>query len=337
MKKLAWLLLLTGVFYVCACSRSAKKEEAIAPQEDFELFVFEDHGYDLGVILTEASLLEYKEDGKMHWKAGLNAGDTVIWKGEKRDAPRAYDGQTRTFYLVDMNGEYWVQDYAIAGPAIPAVIVSEETVLYTMPDLTSVARRGNITIPQYSLAAVLPDDAGQFVKISARLEGTSNPSISELYVRTENVSTDPNDIGSVKLARIASQTKNAVARKELLKNAMEMAEKGSRFNTIPTGLNDDPALFELELTGNLERLSGRVEYTVTAETVNLRELPSVDSTISGTMRWGDTFWVTDRTAKEITLDAANEDGEKPKGVWLRTGEGHWVFGAYVIPTPALDQ
>jgi hypothetical protein len=335
-KQILRLLILTVVFFICACSRSdkpAQKEKDL--NEELESLIITESAMEteMGVILTEASLLELREDGKMYWKANINAGDTVIWKNEEKSAVRAYDGLTRTFYRVDADGDYWVQDYAIAGPAIPAVIVSDETVLYTKPDLTSVARRGAITVPRYTLVAMLTDDApsGQFVKISARVEGSANPSISELYVKTENISSDYNDVGCVKLARIASGIKNPAARKELLRNAMELAYKGKRFNQTPAELSDDPALFELELTDNLERLDGQVNYMVTEEKVNMRDLPSVDSNAAGTMTQGDDFWVSFRTKREILLPPAEEGAEPVKGRWLRTESGLWVFSAYTVP------
>jgi len=336
-KQILWCLVLTAVFFVCACSKSNKpvqKEDTQNEETESQDITEPVTETEMGVILTEASLMELREDGKMYWKANINAGDTVEWKNEEKSAVRAYDGLTRTFFRVDANGDYWVQDYAIAGPAIPAVIVSDETVLYTKPDITSVARRGAITIPKFALVAMLADDApsGQFVKISARVEGSANPSISELYVKTENISSDYNDVGCVKLARIASGTKNPAARKELLKNAMELAYRGNKFNQTPAELSDDPALFELELTDNLERLDGQVNYIVTADKVNMRDLPSVNSNVAGTMSEGDDFWVSFRTKNETSLPAAEEGAEPVKGRWLRTESGLWVFSAYTAPS-----
>jgi len=335
-----FVLFLACLFFVCACTKSDKKQEETEPQveESDALFIVEESGQELAVILTDASLQELRDDGKMYWKANLNAGDTVVWKNEEKEAVRSYDGLKRTFYRVYMNGDYWVQDYAIEGPALPAVITADETILYTQPDLTSVARRGNISVPKYTLVALLDDDdpADQFAKISAWLDGSSNPAISELYVKAENVSSDYNDVGCVKLARIASLTKNPAARKELLKNAMEMAEKSRRLNMVAVGLNDDPALFELELTNNLERIENPVNYVVTSDTVNMRDLPSVDSNVTGKMSMGDTFWVSLQTKRETTLPAAEEGAAPLKGRWLRTENGNWIFGAYTAPASTFQ-
>jgi len=320
--------LFLAALVLCGCT---KKKEAEPTVEQEEILISNDPAVELGIILTEASLMELKEDGKMYWKANLNAADTVIWKNEQKDAPRSFDGQVRTFYRVEMDGDYWVQDYAIAGPAKPAVITTDETILYTKPDITAVAKRGNITVPKYALVAVLDKfvESNQFVMISARLEGAGDPSISELYVKAENVSMNNDDVGAVKLARIASVTKNASARKELLKNAMKLAEGSKSFNSIAAGLNDDLALFELELTDNLDRLDVQGNYVVTADSVNKREFPSVDGTVAGTMSYGDVFWVSLRTKKTVSLPSP-EEGEPPlKGRWLRTEDGRWVFSAFV--------
>jgi hypothetical protein len=288
-----------------------------------------------GVILTEASLLELKEDGKVHWKSNLNAADTVIWKDEKRDLVRAYDGQSRTFYRVDLDGDYWVQDYAVAGPAEAAVIVAADTVLYSRPDLTSPLRSGTVSLPRYSIAALLPDDniADSFVKITARLEGAANPQISERHVKIDAISTDPNDVGAVKLARIASGTENPVVRKELLKNAMEMAGRGRYLSRSVEESGGDPVLFELILTDNIERFDALVHYFVTAGTVNLRDMPSTVGQSLETLEQGDSFSVTGRTKREVTLKAA-EGETPPKGVWLWVDSGGWIFSAYAAPNPA---
>jgi len=335
-----FVLFLACLFIVCACTKSDKKQEESEPQEEESdaLFVIAEPGQELAVILTDASLQELRDDGKMYWKANLSAGDTVVWKNEEKEAIRSYDGLKRTFYRVYMDGDYWVQDYAIEGPAMPAVITVDETILYTQPDLTAVARRGNISIPKYTLVALMNDDdpADQFAKISAWLDGTSNPAVTELYVKADNVSSDYNDIGCVKLARIASVTKNPAARKELLKNAMEMAEKSRRLNMVAVGLNDEPALFELELTNNLDRLEVPVNYIISSDTVNIRDLPSVDSNVVGVMSWGDSFWVSLQTKREITLAAAEEGAPPPKGRWLRTEDGNWVFGAYAVLPAAFE-
>jgi uncharacterized protein YgiM (DUF1202 family) len=325
------------VFCLDSCSKPPKTAETGAEPEETEIqeLTEEAAGQSLGVILTEASLQELRDDGKMYWKANLNAGDTVIWKDEKMNAVRSYDNQRRDFYRVDFDGgDYWVQDYAIAGPAEPAVIIAEDTLLYTKPEPTSIAGTGNISIPRYSLVALLPDEdiSDDYVKITARLEGTSNPPVNERYVKAQNVSTDINDVGAVKLVRIASVTKNPAVRAELVRNALDFARKSLFLNQIAAEFNYDPVFFELELMGNLERLAGEQNYIVTSDTINVRETPSVSAKVLTTLSQGSTVWVSAKTKREVTLDA-EEGAEPPRGAWYKTADGGWIFGAYIVPNP----
>jgi hypothetical protein len=323
------------VFCLGSCSKPRETGAEETETEAQALPEAEAAAEPLGVILTEASLQELRDDGKMYWKADLSAGDTVIWKDEKMNAVRSYDNQRRDFYRVAFDGkDYWVQDYAIAGPAEPALIVAEDTLLYTKPEPTAIARTGNISIPRYSLVALLPDEdiSDDYVKITARLEGTSNPPVSDRYVKAQNVSTDINDVGAVKLVRIASATKNPAVRAELVRNALDFARKSLFLGQTAAELDYDPVFFELELMGNLERLVSGERYMVTFDTVNVRETPALSAKVLAARTQGDTVLVTAKTKKEITLDAP-EGEEPPKGVWYMTDEGGWIFSAYVVPAP----
>lgn len=336
MLKMTRLVFLALVLVFCwSCSKAPEAAEESA-EEETELA--EEIRVPHGVLLTDAGLWEVRSDGKIYWKSQLNAGDTVIWTGEQQNYRRNYDNEERTFFRVNADGDFWVQDYAIAGPAEPAVVIAADTVLYTKPDLTSPARTGNIVLPRYTLVAVLQDENGgngDFVQISARLEGTSNPPVNDRYIKVQNLSIDPNDIGCVKLVRIAAATENPVVRAELLNNALIMAQQSRSLSQTALDLDNDPALFELELTDNLERLANQVNYLVTAETVNVRSMPSITAAVSGTLNQGDTVWITVKTKRELVLDAA-EGEEKPRGAWYRTEQGGWIFGAYIVPNPLYN-
>lgn len=322
------------VFCLVSCQKPPAAAETEAEPQETETPepVEEAFKQPLGVILTEASLQELRDDGKMYWKANLSAGDTAVWKDEKMNAVRSYDNLRRDFYRVDFDGDYWVQDYAIAGPAEPAVIVADDTLLYTRPEPTAVVRTGNVSIPRYSLVALLPDEdiSDDYVKITARLEGTSNPPVNDRYVKAQNVSTDINDVGAVKLVRIASAAGNPVVRAELVRNALDFARKSLFLNQAAANHNYDPVFFELELMGNLERLASEERYMVTADTVNVRETPSVAAKAVTALSQGTTVWITAKTKRTVTLTAP-EGEEAPKGVWCKTGDGGWIFGAYIVP------
>ncbi|MDR0475434.1 MAG: hypothetical protein LBH43_17395 [Treponema sp.] len=328
-------LLFAVLFAVFSCSKPALNEDAPELNLSEEVEYIDPSNYaSLGVFVIDGSFSELKDDGKMYWKAGANAGDTAEWTGETKEAVRSYDGATRTFYKVYFNDqELWVQDYYITGPAVPAVIINDEVVLYTKPDLSSVARTGIVTLPKYSIVGMLQNASinGDFIPVAAFLN-LAVP--GERWVKAKDVTWDPSSVGAVKLARIASITKNPAAHKELLKNAMEMAENGTSFNYIPASVNYNPALFELEITNNIERFDSPVAYmAVLSDKVNKRDLPSADSNVIGTLSEGETFWVTVKTKQVLVLEAPEGETEKPKGIWLGTEEGYWVFSAYAVLNP----
>ena len=339
MNKKLIMLIIAVLVIVLSCSKPAKTENSITQtgNENEESIDFPGDA-PLGVFLIDGHYCFENDAGRMVFKAYLNAGDTVNWTDEKKDAVRDYDGVTRTYYRVELQNPkketevYWVHDYYIAGPAVPAVITSADAVLYTKPDLSSVARSGTVTLPKYTIVAMTEDDdlADDFIPIAAQ---RPNGRVEGRYVRLKDISWDTNDIGGVKLAQTASVTTIPAARRELLENAMEMISKGKNLNGIPLSVDYNPALVELELTNNLELLDNMVEYAVTAETVNKRELPGTAGNSTGTMAQGQTFWVKARTKNEITLNIPGEEDENPKGLWLLTEEGNWVFSAYAVPNP----
>jgi hypothetical protein len=336
-----FVVLTAALFVMCGGSKPAQNE---AEQNSAEQTVEETENVEEsealalppeGVFVIDGSLSELRADGKMHWKSNFNAGDTVGWTGEKKEAVRAYDGQTRTFYRVKADGDYWVHDYFIAGPAMPAVITGAETVLYTKPEPAAVARSGIVTLPKYTLIAMFQDTNVDdvYMPVAVHLGGALPET---RYVKIEDISWVSADVNTVKLARIASFTKNPAARRELQSTAMELAGQSASFSHVAEEVQYDSVLFELEMTNNLESVGAELEYMVTSETLNIRELPSLDAATTGAMKQGDLFWVTARSKNEVTLEAGEGETEKPKGVWLRLGEGHWVFSAFAVPNPALQ-
>jgi hypothetical protein len=250
--------------------------------------------------VLDGSLNEIREDGKVYWKASVSAGDTTGWTGEKQELQYA-NGNKRTFYRVLSDGaEYWVQEYFIAGPAVPAVITGEETVLYTKPEPSAVSRTGIVTLPGFTLVAMLDDDnlTDDFIRIAAFL---SDVRPIERYVKIKDISWDQNDVGGVKLARIAAVTKNPAAHKELLKNAMEMLGKGKSLYGVPETLNYEPDLFELKVTNNLELVSNGETYYTVQNQVNVRDLPTINSNVVEKLPLSKPVFIVAKSKKEEKL------------------------------------
>ena len=322
LKPFFWLL--AGMFLVSSCSKTDTRQAETGSPEGEEV-VLELSADPLGVFVLDGSLNEIREDGKVYWKSAVNAGDTVNWTDEKQELQYS-NGNKRIFYRVLSDGtEYWVQEYFIAGPAVPAVIANNDAVLYTKPEPSSVARTGTVTLPKFTLVAMLDDDnlTDDFIRIAAFL-GEARP--AERYVKIKDISWDQNDVGGVKLTRIAAVTKNPAAHKELLKNAMEILEKGKSFFGVSENLSFEPALFELEVTNNLEILSAGEPYYTVQNSVNARDLPTINGNIVEKLPQFKPVFIVAKSKKEEKLKINDEE---ISGVWLRTDGGNWIFSHYL--------
>ena len=325
MLPVAFLLLVFG----CTKPDQADDVSVIVHEEEEEIAAEPVNNAPQGVFVIDGSLTELKADGKMHWKISLSAGEKVDWTGELMEAVRAYDGATRKFYKVYYNGEeLWAHDYFIYGPAVPAVIVSDETVLYTKPDLGSVARSGIVTLPKYTIIAMLHEEkpAGEFMLVAAFLnQGVPG----ERWIKSNDISWDVYDVAAIRYARSAAATGiPASSRRELLKNAVAAASDGRKLYDLPMRFDYDLGLIELEMTNNLLQISRSEEYRVGDEAVNKRDMPSITGNITGQYKPGEEFIVIARSKNPVKLEVEDKEIE---GVWLRTIEGDWVFSYYVMP------
>jgi hypothetical protein len=265
----------------------------------------------VGVVIASTAYFWEFTDGIMSPVNTVRyAGDMVGWKDEYKEkvARKGYT-DPRNFYRVDLDGEdLWVQEYAIAGPgAVPGVIVGDDTVLYTRPDLTALASWGLLSLPHYTIVAVFPEmDAEQFTGISAYLD--NGGPVKQLYVKRQNVTTDPSDVKAMQLYQLAMATTIGIRRRELLKNALEIS---SSFNFFIS-----QAMEELEgYTSISER------FAVTEDNVNIRDRPDVDGEKTGSLS-KDTV-VTAQGRSNSRWQAAGKTD-----YWYLIDNG-WVFGAFL--------
>ncbi|MDR1929787.1 MAG: SH3 domain-containing protein [Treponema sp.] len=264
----------------------------------------------LGVIVSTAYLMELHDDGLMYTaNRVLNPGDTVGWKEETIRAKRKSDNVERDFYRIDSDGEdLWVQSYAAAGPgAEPAVIIGENTVLYTRPDLAAPASGSIISIPQYTLAAVFPGmETDLFTCISAYIANTGT--VDKRYVKRQNISTDSGDVKSMQLYQLALATTIGLRRRELLNNAREIS--GSFGSLIGEALADLEGYTEIEES-----------FEVSEDNVNIRDSAGAEGEKTGVLKKGDK--ITARSRTNFKWQAGGKTD-----YWYRIPKG-WVFGAYL--------
>ncbi len=153
---------------------------------------------------------------------------------EMKTALRA-DFLQRDFYhvMTDDGQELWMQDYYLAVNAVPGIILTENTFLYSEPDASTDyidARK----FPQYHFVGIHESESNDdFLCVSAFVYKWFEPGVSILvekqYVRADAVTSDPVDAEVLNLLHAAESLDNKTQKQEVLINALL---KGGNFNNL---------------------------------------------------------------------------------------------------------
>ena len=176
------------------------------------------------VYVNNAGLYTENDEGKMKWTAEASLGDKALYLGEKKEAVRT-DGQKRTFFHVELNGQhYWIQEYSYEPDTVAAFISGQDVVLYKSESLAAMTDE---FIPRYAIVAVYKDSLekpdSKFIKIAAyNPELVSSWSIKDKYVKRDAVEMDEMSVSAMILAQVAMESKNDTIRTELFQNAIEL-------------------------------------------------------------------------------------------------------------------
>ncbi len=224
MKKCLPVLVLCVCAVLLSCGKSGDKESVSAAPS---ATTSKKSGRSAVVLLHKAGLYVEK-DNKMDYKTFAPIGETVGWLDDEKEAIRSSDGKLRDFAKIKYDKkEYWINRALIGSDAQPGVIIGDTTLMYTKADeLTSLGK----PIPALSIVAVhtgLEEDG--FVPVSAYLENTDFVVVKERFIRTENVTTAPEDVRAMQLLTIINTEKNDLIKKDLLTSAKKL---NSRFSNL---------------------------------------------------------------------------------------------------------
>ena len=214
-----FVVIFAVAFVFSSCTKKEKEAESDAAAEKES--ALEMRGV---VYVPKTGLYVENDEGKMKWAAEASLGDLPYYLGEKKEAQRT-DGQKRTFFHVELNGnQYWIQDYSYEPATTPGFIAAEDVVLYKSASLTAASDE---IIPQYLPVAVYNDHAkdpgSKFVKIAAySSEFYTTWTIKEQFVKRDAVEMREENITAMYLAVVASESRNDTIRAELFQNAIEM-------------------------------------------------------------------------------------------------------------------
>ena len=276
-----------------------------------------------GVIyVNNAGLYTENDEGKMKWIAEASLGDKALYLGEKKEAVRT-DGQKRTFFHVELNGQrYWIQEYSYEPDTIAAFISGQDVVLYKSESLAAMTDE---FIPRYAIVAVYKDSLekidSKFIKIAAyNPELITSWSIKDKYVKRDAVETDEMSVSAMILAQVAMESKNDTIRTELFQNAIELGSPYSDTIAVLQSLSETIAKeenFMKDLTA--EKISEKV---TAIDDINLLSIPDEDSArMVNMLKAGASATAT---RKYIKRDGDSESGvewlyiqNKQKKGWVR--------------------
>jgi hypothetical protein len=278
--------------------------------------------------------------GKMAYSAAAGLGETVtvfmvpdsagMLVPEKKSAVRASDNETRDFYHIlalDDQKEYWIQNLFLAPNAKPAVVLSDNAMLYSKPDLAAVARNG-VILPKYSVVGLHAENAANasndFYCVSAYIDTLASPSVVEMYIKADTLTVDSADVRVIQLYQTALASANETVKKEILTNALSL---GGAFSSL--------------VSRTLDEMSGKSAFTIVRDAidagyiiysddgapVNARDAP-------GTTGTNVLFALEDRA--DISISDYTEETDTIGGStarWYKVadsdGREGWVFGAFI--------
>jgi hypothetical protein len=291
------------------------------------------------VLLNGTGLYTEQDDGKMKYTTSANAGETLelvlIQKEDSRkksvemkNAART-DGQTRDFiHVIKNKKDLWIQTALFAPNTKPVVIISNDAVMYKDADISGVL---GTTYPQYLVAAA-GESKNDFVRMYAYIEGVISANSSDRYVKEECISYNTDDVKAMQLLTAARTTKNDTAKKELLKNAIEL---NSSFNDMikaeyetafPDKTNEKDMTSESE-SGQAGEESVNSNAAITSDDgslVNVRETPDVNAAIVKQLATGTAVYY------EKISDSTDEiNGVSDYWYQISYPVKGWVFGEFV--------
>jgi hypothetical protein len=320
---------LCGLF--ASCNKKGGSETIVAVEIDGPRML-------PGVILIDWGKYIENDDGAMVRKEGSSPGEIVsvytivrengIIEAEHKTATRRDDKQERDFYHIRTNGiagsngaDFWVQNYALACDAYPAVVISNDAMVYTKPDLGSPSRDG-LKLPLYTIVGVHNSDLPNpmFECVSAY---TDKPIIRS-YLKAANLSVDSDDLEVLKLYQSAKALTNNGAKREILQNALSL---GGRFSNLIQDSLDELEPVKITFTTHALAQKGTGVITSDFGTVNVRDKPGSKGTkVLFSLNDGD----------EVTVSAYTIETEAIAGydeAWYQidtaTGKSGWVYGAYL--------
>lgn len=256
-------------------------------------------------------------DGTAKWASEpLLLGEKLALTGQASKA--TLDGKERDFIEVkrDSGKAGWAWPEYLVSNALLAVVGNDDAIVYTEPKNTAATAR---SIPKMSVLVVHAETNGQpYLKVTSYNPGAF---LKGVYVRSEGISTKPDDVQSVILLQLAAAAKDPKQKQALLTSAAK-DYPGSAFIT-----QVEDAIAALTAPTDIRATEKFFATMISiADKVNVRDAPDETTGKSiGQLSMGQKVEVEEQTTESYTVNGQTAP-------WYKVNEpAGWVFGALLGP------
>ena len=183
---------------------------------------------DCVLIYDEASLWYVNASGELDWYTTISNGaalkaypasstslsDTV----ESQKLTRSGKKEALEYTKVRFNeNDYWIQSVLLVNNALPRLVTKENVIIYSLADITGATSDmvDSGTIVAFSGEEEDPELGVKFSKISYH---TEKRNFRNVYVKSENLSQQSDDVIAKRILTKIASTENEVIKQELLEN-----------------------------------------------------------------------------------------------------------------------
>ena len=270
-----------------------------------------------------------EETNRTTWTASMALGERV-YTGEIRRATFPTDGRVYDFIEVrrenGSDGFAFATHVAVGGRL--AVVVDDRAQLHRSPKSIDVS---GVILSRRTVVVYYPEtEDGGFVEVRA-YDSVRQAYVTSAnaYVRSSSLSTRDSDIQSSILLQTALPLSNEgqeKVRKDALLESALYSYPDSVFNAEIQELVNPSAVNQVTIDSfNIRSYDNIVQAIVTADNVNVRDLPDVNhGRVAGRVNEGDMVRINGQTTTEVTIGGLTD-------FWYRITSPYegWVFGAYL--------
>ncbi len=286
------------------------------------------------------SLWNKKTEGMMEWaKIDLEAGTELVsyLSSEEGELPvalteesswtTAKNNQTMAFAKVQYQGkDYYVISNRVALDKQPAVVV-QQAATYISSNMADVRKK---SLPIGTVVAVA-QESGNDSLIKASYYDEASYRVRHGWIRKNRVSSEKDDISTLKILTQARAEKDPARQKALFKS-LEHLEKTSRVKELVQQTQDELAFAaDLSSAGTIAEDKTLLVQTNDQSLLNIRSLPGLDGTVVAKVSDGTQLQSIEHTVLTQLLDGIEAPwyhvfGDDSEG---KSFDG-WIFGGYVL-------